>query len=437
VLWRRRNDGFEWKEYVRTTVLVRRQIRREKMEAARNAAADSVKEAGRKGIEIGAAGAEAAGQAAVQLAKSAAAGAAEGAGRGVGLLVQGGEAARARIAEASTPLNVRLERAGLRHILLAVAVLGGSALAARVAQFGFDADAAILAVVATLAGLLWVWPRIFTLPSPDEGDDPSTGSPVAPRPPAIAVTGGTAIIGAVVAAGALLWFTAPSLVGLMTAAPPAPSPGRTSPPDVKPADSAVIEGTASVTGAGLLKIGDRRVRLDAITPIDAGQVCNRSDGSTFNCGSSARQALQKLVRGRRGLSCTASGEANGIATATCTSEGKDIAAQLVRAGYAFADGLIWSPYAAEQAAAQEAGTGLWAGEPEQPEAWRARAWEAAAATAPGGCPVKGRIQSGKKIYVLPHAADYQRITVRQARGEQWFCSSQEAEAQGFRARDED
>ena len=29
--WRKRNDGFEWREYVRTTILVRRKHRRERV----------------------------------------------------------------------------------------------------------------------------------------------------------------------------------------------------------------------------------------------------------------------------------------------------------------------------------------------------------------------------------------------------------------------
>jgi endonuclease YncB( thermonuclease family) len=430
VLWWRRNEGFEWKEYVRTTVLVRRQIRREKMEAARNAAAESVKGAGRKGVEIGAAGAEAAGQAAAQLAKSAAAGAVQGAGRGVGLLVGGGQALRSRISAASAPLSARLARSGLGPVLLAVAVLSGSALAVRAWQFGLDADAAVLAVVATLTGLLWVWPRIFALPAPNAGDGDRAGdSRDAPQAQAAPLL----TIGAVTT-GAVLFFAAPSLFGLMTATSISPSPGR-APPEAKRDDDGIIQGTASVVGAGLLKIGDRRVRLAAITPLDTGQICSMAGGATFACGSAARVALDKLVRGRRALTCEVSSVADGIATATCIKDGNDIAAQLVRAGHAFADGLIWSPYAAEQAAAREDRAGLWAGEPEQPGAWRARIWEAAAATAPAGCPVKGRIQSGRKIYVMPHAPDYGRIAVREARGERWFCSGQEAEAQGFRARD--
>jgi hypothetical protein len=36
--WRKRNDGFEWREYVRTTILVRRRNRRDRVgEVAKDA----------------------------------------------------------------------------------------------------------------------------------------------------------------------------------------------------------------------------------------------------------------------------------------------------------------------------------------------------------------------------------------------------------------
>ena len=43
--WRRRKDGFEWHKYVRTTILVRREQRRQRFDDARQAAVESLKEA--------------------------------------------------------------------------------------------------------------------------------------------------------------------------------------------------------------------------------------------------------------------------------------------------------------------------------------------------------------------------------------------------------
>ncbi|HWK32123.1 MAG TPA: hypothetical protein VNR51_00395, partial [Hyphomicrobium sp.] len=62
--WRRRNDGFEWREYVRTTILVRRKQRRDRIGEAGKAAVRNVKEAGQRGAAAGAEKAMAVGRAA-------------------------------------------------------------------------------------------------------------------------------------------------------------------------------------------------------------------------------------------------------------------------------------------------------------------------------------------------------------------------------------
>ena len=51
--WRKRSEGFEWKEYVRTTVLVRRADRQRRMDDARLAALAQVKDVKDRGVEAG------------------------------------------------------------------------------------------------------------------------------------------------------------------------------------------------------------------------------------------------------------------------------------------------------------------------------------------------------------------------------------------------
>lgn len=60
--WRKKNDGFVWNEYVRTTVLMRRENRRQKIEDVKVAAVDGIKYAGRQGVAVGAASVKAAGR---------------------------------------------------------------------------------------------------------------------------------------------------------------------------------------------------------------------------------------------------------------------------------------------------------------------------------------------------------------------------------------
>ena len=47
--WRKRNDGFEWREYVRTTILARRRDRRERVGRAAKDAVQNLKAPGTRG----------------------------------------------------------------------------------------------------------------------------------------------------------------------------------------------------------------------------------------------------------------------------------------------------------------------------------------------------------------------------------------------------
>src|SRR5690606_25796115 len=59
--WRKRNEGFEWRDYVRTTILVRREQRRKRLKDVQAAAAAHVKDASRRGLDAGVHGARSAG----------------------------------------------------------------------------------------------------------------------------------------------------------------------------------------------------------------------------------------------------------------------------------------------------------------------------------------------------------------------------------------
>ncbi len=122
-----------------------------------------------------------------------------------------------------------------------------------------------------------------------------------------------------------------------------------------------------------------------------------------------------------------------MAHGRCKAGGADVAEALVRAGYAFAESGLVSPYRGAEDSARTAKAGVWnSAEPERPAVWRERVWAAAKRQAPDGCPIKGQVVSGRKYYVLPGADDYARIRVRAGRGERWFCSEQEASAAGWK-----
>ena len=429
--WWRRNDGFEWKDYVRTTVLVRRRQRRDKLEAAKEAAVEGVKEAGRKGLAAGAAGADVAGQAAVKIAKSAAEGAAAGAEKGLALAVRGAAAARSRIALASEPINARLSGTRIGWALAVSAVLAGTGTGVRVAQFGWDLDAALLFILAGVTGLLWLWPRLFAN-TPDAEDEWAvrTERVVA----AVDRTGSwLPVVGTAAFAVAVLWFAAPVVSRWVDSVAPAPTEPRQSRELERRGDE--LAGAARVAGPGLLRIDGVPVRLEGVTMLDPAQTCRREDGSVWACGTTAKQAFEKLVRGSRAITCTISAESDGVRTGTCLMGGQDVGAALVQGGHAFADGFFWAAYSDAERAARDAKAGLWGGEPERPDDWRARIYAEAAATAPGGCLIKGRIQRSRKTYVMPDESDYAKLVVRETRGERWFCSEDEAKTAGFSSRE--
>jgi Staphylococcal nuclease homologue len=147
----------------------------------------------------------------------------------------------------------------------------------------------------------------------------------------------------------------------------------------------------------------------------------------------AETVLARLVNSRT-VSCSLSGTDDaGRALGRCTVGQTDVAAELVRQGYVFAEGGILARYSGEERDARAAKAGLWGGDVERPAEYRAKLWEEAKRRAPDGCPIKGQVTASARIYVLPWSSEYERARVQAARGERWFCSEQEAVAAGFKA----
>jgi hypothetical protein len=98
----------------------------------------------------------------------------------------------------------------------------------------------------------------------------------------------------------------------------------------------------------------------------------------------------------------------------------------------FATGGFLSRYASVESEAQTDKVGLWAGDIERPQDYRDKRWEEATRSAPEGCPIKGRIRSGARTYLLPWQPSYDSVKLSTAKGERWFCSENEAKAAGWR-----
>jgi len=422
---RKRQDGFEWRKYVRTTILIRREKRRQRIDDARIAAIDGLKDAGRKGAAVGASGLQRAFDTAMAAIGKVVPSVKVAVDRATPRLKAFSEA----VAERVGPVLSALPRPGTRELLVAAgAVVALTAaryvpwsnieVSARTAPV-FAASAALIALAAMLITgrpirlyneLRRLGHRVAQLPGVDRAS---------PRSAAAAT-----LAAAVAAAGYLIWtdVNASGPVASLTAA----RTSTTSPPPSK------LVGRAVVGTGDTLRLQGTSVRLSGIEAPDHGQQCMRDGSKHWKCGVAAKQALAKLVSGQT-VACDVSGrDRAGVPLATCYVKDKDLAAELVRAGHVFSSGGLFSGYSGVESEAKSLKAGIWAGEAQRPADYRAKRWEEAKRAAPDGCPIKGSVSSGSRVYVLPWSPKYDHVKIKSAKGERWFCSEQEAQSAGWR-----
>ncbi len=452
--WRKKKDGFEWREYVRTTVLIRRKNRQEKMEAARQAAVDGIKGAGARGAAAGVKGADAAvrgtkaaggwlGQASAQAFRSGWASFKEISARGVsaarsgasGLGKSGGSAVRAagsglgsgaragarKVASAALGLGKAAGSGGAKlaagmgagfkagaipafhataenRYRLPLAIAGGAAAAVAIIRLygsGLDAFAAIAIVIAaislSLAAGLEFW----------QGAGEGLAGLVAMMrvPEGLAKGAGVVAVIAAVGYGGYILMQSQVIALPETVAdliPEMPTmPGLPDLPAVPglaqlTSPAEVITGRARALSGDTLSIGGKTVVLAGIEAPEKRQICERPGAGRWRCGAAATSDLAKLVRRVR-LSCEVERvDDAGRRFATCLHGETDIADVMVEQGSAFAQEGFFARYASAEAKAREAKTGLWRGTPLRPAAYRAERWESASRKSPEGCPIKGR-----------------------------------------------
>jgi endonuclease YncB( thermonuclease family) len=197
-------------------------------------------------------------------------------------------------------------------------------------------------------------------------------------------------------------------------------------------ESKEVVGRATVVAGDLLKVAGTTVRLSGVEAPEREQRCGR-ENNKWRCAEAAQSALLKVVSGRS-VRCRLSGrDKAGHQLGYCSIDSVDINADLVRQGYAFAEGGRHSPYAAQERDARDTKAGMWIGDAQRPAEFRAKAWEEAKRRAPDGCPIKGQVTGQERVYVLPGTPSYERLRVLTARGDRWFCSEQDAASAGFKA----
>jgi endonuclease YncB( thermonuclease family) len=465
--WRKKNEGFEWREYVRTTILVRRRQRQEKFDEAKQAALDGIKDAGRRGAAAGQAGAKSAGHAmsnglaaigrapghawtflkprlasslssfqawarkATRIVGSSAthglASAAAATGRGLRRLgVWLAAVLREPLARLASGADI-LRRPEVHLGLLLAGSIAPLSFVAGLFSRGFTSETLATGAIAVVALVLAAIPKLvdrhggaaapFDLSSVfgdirDRYDDLHTRF----RPD---LKGSVAVgVAAALFVGGVAYFargeTSPISSLLSSSEPATP-----------------LEGRAVAISGGSLRIGHTVVRLAGIEAPEIQQTCLKDSGKRWHCGTAARDALSRLVR-RRSVTCDVPAS-TGAATVegSCTVRGIDLASELVRQGHVFATVGLFSRYSGLEGEARAAKLGVWQGDADRPADYRAKLWDEASRSAPDGCPIKGNVTSSGRVYVLPWSRGYDRARVREARGERWFCSESEAQAAGW------
>lgn len=469
--WFKRNDGFEWHDYVRTTILLRRRKRRERLAEAGHAAVQGMKDAGRRGAAAGVEGAQGLGRGAAAAGRKGAAMSFAGvsaaqnkirdgvpivwawivaAGRhlriGIAHVWEGLRAAARSLGRGTAWAWVHIRAGGIRlgHILAAglaasatrlepafavlrqphirapLLIVGFAAVfgaVARIVAKGFDLDVVVAILIgAVILGLLFLarQPSGVGWSGLEWRDKASNIFAIGPK-----ATGAAVVIAALVligGAGWLFWRNAPALPAF---------PSLTVASDK-------IKGRGIAISGDTLRVGGTTIRLDGIDAPVPGQRCLRGRSRRWNCGASATAALARLVR-RAKVSCELTGSDDNVRElGDCSVGDKDIAAELVRGGHVFATAGFFAPYTSLEDQARQEKLGIWRGHAVRPSDYRAQKWEEAKRAAPNGCPIKGNVSRGRRVYVLPWARGYERVRITRGRGERWFCSETEARAAGWK-----
>lgn len=137
-----------------------------------------------------------------------------------------------------------------------------------------------------------------------------------------------------------------------------------------PLHAATLEGKADVVDGDTIKVESSVVvRLQGIDAPETLQTCER-DGKSYECGKRATKALADFIAGRP-VRCELVGR-DGFkrALGVCFVGGTEINAAMVAQGWALAFVKYSDAYSAQQAEAEIAKAGMWAGTFARPWDWR-------------------------------------------------------------------
>lgn len=456
--WGRKNEGFSWEKHIRTTILVRRAKRREKIDDIKDAASDGLKKAGEAG--------QAAGRRGVQVAHVGKQRAAEHANDLVDKVVTHGPnlmrraldtcahlahqlgitlwsvsgkifATLSKLASQATQYKPNLPKPDINFLIhsepvqklalhlspqlffpaLAIGVL---ALAVSVLHFvgsGFGSDV----LIAGLVAIVFLGVAFIIGLKREEGGRRRSPQIILHATDNWRRYAGYA--GVLTCIGFVAWGLFTSISYAVTNVSSLVSLNQ----------AETYRGRATALTGDKLRIGRRVVQLDGIDAPHRYQLCRTQTQKTWRCGRDARNALRRLVR-RKTVTCQQTGTSDrGTPTVKCkTKTVSDIARHMVSKGHAFAEAGFFSTYRSAEKLAREKGSGVWRGTAQRPDDYKSEKWKVAQGKSPTGCPIKGRVLRTGRKYLLPWDPGYDKARLRDRRGERWFCSESEAQAAGWK-----
>jgi endonuclease YncB( thermonuclease family) len=125
----------------------------------------------------------------------------------------------------------------------------------------------------------------------------------------------------------------------------------------------------AIDGDSLRKDGSE-LRLHGIDAPELQQNCANRMGGDYPCGREAQRALAKLIGGKELTCLIHETDRYGRGVATCSVNGVEINAELVRSGWAMAYRRHSWRYGDEEAEARRAERGIWQGDFDDPALWR-------------------------------------------------------------------